>query len=67
MIPAALLLRSCRDTLRKRRLITKWIKSFFVSAVLTLAWSCGELMGYIAGEANPPGPEACVRRPQAAS
>jgi hypothetical protein len=67
MIPAALLLRSCRDTLRKRRLITKWIKSFFVSAVLTLAWSCGELVGYIAGEANPPGPENCVRRPQAAS
>jgi hypothetical protein len=67
MIPIALLVRSCRDTLRKRRLMATWIKSFFVSAVLTLAWSCGELMGYIAGEANPPGSETCVRRSQAAS
>jgi hypothetical protein len=67
MIPVALLVRSCTDTLRKRRLMPTWIKSFLVSVVLMLAWSCGELIGYIAGEADPPPPGTCARQSPAAS
>jgi len=62
-----LLVRSCMDTLRKRRLMATWIKSFLVSVVLTLAWSCGELIGYIAGEADPPKPGTRARQSPAAS
>ena len=47
LIPFALLLRSARDTARKRRLIRQWLKALPASALLTVAWSCGEFAGYI--------------------
>jgi hypothetical protein len=52
LIPAVLLLRSARDVFRKRRLVAAWLKSLPIALLLTLAWSAGELMGYVAGEAS---------------
>jgi hypothetical protein len=51
MIPVVLLLRSGMVVLKRRRLVGAWLKSLPAAAVLTLAWSGGELMGYVAGEA----------------
>jgi hypothetical protein len=51
LIPAVLLLRSGSVALGRRRLAGQWLKSLPVSALLTLAWSAGELTGYLAGEA----------------
>jgi hypothetical protein len=51
LIPAVLLLRSGSVALGRRRLAGQWMKSLPISALLTLAWSAGELTGYLAGEA----------------
>jgi len=51
LIPAVLLLRSGSVALSRRRLAGQWLKSLPVSALLTFAWSAGELTGYVAGEA----------------
>jgi hypothetical protein len=51
LIPVALLVRSGSDVLRKRRLVGCWLKSLLFSIALVTAWSLGELVGYIAGEA----------------
>jgi hypothetical protein len=53
LIPVVLLLRSGRDVMRKRRLLAEWLKCLPLSIALTLAWSGGELIGYLAGEASP--------------
>lgn len=47
--PGVLVLRNAADIFRKRRLIGAWIKSLPASVALTLAWSCGEFTGYVAG------------------
>jgi hypothetical protein len=65
LIPVSLLLRSGLDVLRKKRLLSQWLKSLPVSAALTAAWSCGELVGYVAGEA-PARPAGALRKSQAA-
>jgi hypothetical protein len=57
LIPAVLLLRSGVGVFQKRRLVGAWLKSLPVSAALTIAWSGGELVGYLAGEASTPMPE----------
>ena len=49
VIPGVLVLRNAADIFRKRRLIGAWIKSLPASVALTLAWSCGEFTGYVAG------------------
>jgi hypothetical protein len=53
LIPVVLLLRSALDVFHKRRLVGAWLKSLPVALLLTLAWSAGELTGYLAGEASP--------------
>jgi hypothetical protein len=51
LIPVILLSRSGKDTLRKGRLFSMWLKCLPLSTLLTVAWACGELTGYLAGEA----------------
>ena len=62
VIPAVLLLRSGMDTARKGRLFTVWLKCLPVSTLLTVAWACGELTGYLAGEAHVPPKEVRARQ-----
>jgi hypothetical protein len=47
LIPVVLLSRTGLSTLRKGRLRLEWFKALPVSVVLTLAWSGGELSGYL--------------------
>lgn len=47
LIPAVLLSRSGLNILRKGRLRAAWFKALPVSTLLTLAWSFGELAGYL--------------------
>jgi hypothetical protein len=60
-----LLLRGGLDVARKGRLAGVWWKSLPISAALTLAWSGGELAGYLAGEGGSPIREAGVRESHA--
>ncbi len=53
LIPVVLLLRSGMDVFKKGRLTAAWLKCLPAITALTLAWSGGELMGYLAGEAQP--------------
>ncbi len=55
LVPGILLLRSGMDVFRKKRLLLPWLKSLPVGVALTLAWTWGELTGYVTGEANGPG------------
>jgi len=41
------------DVFKKGRLTAAWLKCLPAITALTLAWSGGELMGYLAGEAQP--------------
>jgi hypothetical protein len=54
LVPGILLLRSGMDVFRKKRLLVPWLKSLPVGVALTLAWTWGELTGYVTGEANRP-------------
>lgn len=63
LIPAVLLFRGGRDTARKGRLMAVWVKSLPASVVLTVAWSCGELTGYVAGQAPAPRSGPAARQP----
>jgi hypothetical protein len=65
LIPGVLLLRIALDVFHKRRLVAAWLKSLPVAAVLTLAWSAGELVGYLAGEAAGPIAQPGVRQTHA--
>jgi hypothetical protein len=65
LVPGVLLLRSALDVIKKRRLIVAWLKSLPVAAALTIAWSVGELVGYLAGEASTTTMEPVVRQTSA--
>jgi hypothetical protein len=54
LVPGILLLRSGMNVVRKKRLLLPWLKSLPVGVALTLAWTWGELTGYVTGEANGP-------------
>lgn len=65
LVPAILLLRTAADVVKKRRLLPAWLKSLPVAAALTIAWSLGELTGYLAGEAAGAIPEPRMRQTHA--
>jgi hypothetical protein len=65
-IPAVLLLRNARDVRSKGRLTRVWLKSLPLGMALTVAWCCGELTGYLAGEVKPAWPKVAVRESEAA-
>jgi hypothetical protein len=65
LVPGVLLLRSALDVIKKRRLIVAWLKSLPVAAALTIAWSVGELVGYLAGESSASTMEPAVRQTSA--
>ena len=54
LIPIVLLSRSGFNTFKKGRLRAEWFKALPVSVVLTLAWSLGELTGYLTGQPHKP-------------
>lgn len=54
LIPVVLLSRSGLNTWRRGRLRGAWIKALPASILLTLAWSCGELRGYLASPGRTP-------------
>jgi hypothetical protein len=64
-IPAVLLMRSARDVRSKGRLMGPWLKSMPLGMVLTGAWCCGELAGYLVGEVKPK-PKSTAREFRAA-
>ncbi|MFN0109142.1 MAG: glycosyltransferase family 2 protein [Blastocatellia bacterium] len=59
-LPALLLLRNLTHMLRQRRTVGQIVLTLPLSAGLLLAWSCGELVGYVLGE-----PQADALKPVA--
>lgn len=57
-LPVLMLARMTLMALRKRRTMAAFLKAFPVTAALIVAWSCGELAGYITGRANAGGAQA---------
>lgn len=50
VLPVVLLLRICRDVLRKRRHLAKLVLSLPLLVVFTTSWACGELVGGLFGQ-----------------
>lgn len=53
VLPAVLLARMARNVVQKRRCVAPFARSFPLTALLTLSWSWGELIGYLTGRAGP--------------
>lgn len=57
-LPVLMLARMTLMARRKRRTFAAFLKAFPLTAALIVAWSCGELTGYITGRANARGSQA---------
>ena len=57
-LPPLMLSRMTLMAFQKRRTFPAFLKAFPLTAALIVAWSCGELTGYITGRANASGSQA---------
>jgi hypothetical protein len=54
-LPAVLLARMAANVARKRRLGGAFVRALPLTAMLTVSWSLGELVGYVTARAGAPG------------
>jgi hypothetical protein len=58
LLPPLILARMTLMVVKKRRTIGAFIRAFPLTGILTVAWSWGELIGYLTGRANSAGAQA---------
>ncbi len=66
VLPGVLLLRMAVNVLKKRRCFSDFLKALPLTVMLTLSWSCGELVAYLTAPVNSPGAPAAetISQPQ---